>query len=547
MTFTFSGNDDVTAAASLTFKCSIDGALFSTCASPLLFTGLSVATHTFEVKAIDLAGNTDPTAASFSWEVITLSIGVPGDVTPNPDGSTTVTGTDGSGNEAVTVTLPPGTSTDGGTLDLTVIINGQNTAAEITGSSVPPPGKTMKIKSNAGSNFVCIVDTPTKVSVVGLPNCGSTDLSISQVVMACDGTTQTFSGFPDTPTSRVYTCNKTTEMGKTFMTVDGLAFSFIMDAGDSDGILDADDVCPFTFGFIEFNGCPVADKNNVFLHTVNLGGGGSSKVPLADAEVRVFDRNDATFQAEHGTKNPSGTIYGQVFESDAGLISTCTTDSTGMCIAGETAVGDYLVIVKKTFDLGDQGIKQVYTGLPKSPSDFENGLATKDFQIIKKIKKNGDVSFGGGKKVVVLGSILEVIYQDVAIWEPGVTSYIYPYIFTSDSSWTTDLCMYLPIGYEIVGVFDELGNLVTNEGCVQTFVAGETKVAAFEVVDIGSPKEFQVVVDLDAKEKKKPTKVTLITDTKNDNAGGAKGDDKQEDKGQNKKQDKQQDKGQNKN
>jgi len=66
-----------------------------------------------------------------------------------------------------------------------------------------------------------------------------------------------------------------------------------------------------------------------------------------------------------------------------------------------------------------------------------------------------------------------------------------------------------------VGIYDEFGNLTTTTNCVQTFVSGETKVAAFEVLDVGSPKRFSVDVELDAKAKDKPVKkIKLSTDTK---------------------------------
>jgi len=314
---------------------------------------------------------------------------------------------------------------------------------------------------------------------------------------------------------------------------------------DNDGTPDNEDACPETFGLSERQGCPVGDKNTVFLHTVNLGGKGSTKVQLDGAEVRVFDRNDALFQSTYGTKNPSGTIYNTVFENDFGRISTCTTGGTGMCIAGEETVGDYLVIVK--FDDTDGTGKIVYTGLPKSPGDFvdTNGdgiddLATKDFQFIKVLKKGEFKNFGGGKKTVVTGSILEVVYPDVAMWDTTVNDYIYPYIFTSDSEWTVNICMYLPEGYEIVGVYDEFGNLINTTNCVQTFVTGETKVVAFEVLDVGSPKRFSVDVELDAKAKGKPVKkIKLSTDTQRYD----KMEDKQEKKQdrEDKKQERQQD------
>jgi len=105
-----------------------------------------------------------------------------------------------------------------------------------------------------------------------------------------------------------------------------------------------------------------------------------------------------------------------VFENDIGRISTCTTDATEMCIAGEVAVGDYLVIVKFD-DTADTGYI-VYTGKPKSPRDFDvTGLASKDFQFIKVLKKDVFKNFGGGSKTVVTGSMLEVVYPDIAMWE----------------------------------------------------------------------------------------------------------------------------------
>ncbi len=51
------------------FECSLDGAPFSACASPVTYGSLSAGTHTFQVRARDAAGNVDASPASYSWTV----------------------------------------------------------------------------------------------------------------------------------------------------------------------------------------------------------------------------------------------------------------------------------------------------------------------------------------------------------------------------------------------------------------------------------------------------------------------------------------------
>jgi len=67
--FTFSSPDDATA----TFECSLDGADFSACTSGQSHSGLNDGPHTFDVRAKDAAGNTDPTPASFAWTIDTTA------------------------------------------------------------------------------------------------------------------------------------------------------------------------------------------------------------------------------------------------------------------------------------------------------------------------------------------------------------------------------------------------------------------------------------------------------------------------------------------
>ena len=59
--------------AGSTFECSLDGSPFGSCASPKDYAGLADGPHAFEVRAVDAAGNTDPTPASSYWTVDTTA------------------------------------------------------------------------------------------------------------------------------------------------------------------------------------------------------------------------------------------------------------------------------------------------------------------------------------------------------------------------------------------------------------------------------------------------------------------------------------------
>src|SRR5207249_200888 len=56
-----------------TFQCALDGGGFAPCASPQTYSALASGNHTFQVRATDPAGNTDPTPASFTWTVDTAA------------------------------------------------------------------------------------------------------------------------------------------------------------------------------------------------------------------------------------------------------------------------------------------------------------------------------------------------------------------------------------------------------------------------------------------------------------------------------------------
>ncbi|RPJ50711.1 MAG: hypothetical protein EHJ95_06570, partial [Methanobacteriota archaeon] len=54
------------------FECRLDSSdplAFAGCSSPQTYIGLSIGSHTFEVRAVDAAGNVDATPASYAWTV----------------------------------------------------------------------------------------------------------------------------------------------------------------------------------------------------------------------------------------------------------------------------------------------------------------------------------------------------------------------------------------------------------------------------------------------------------------------------------------------
>jgi hypothetical protein len=68
-TFTFTGSDNRTAAAMLTFECALDGTAYNSCESPQKCEDLTRRLHVMRIRARDAAGNYDPTPAIYEWRV----------------------------------------------------------------------------------------------------------------------------------------------------------------------------------------------------------------------------------------------------------------------------------------------------------------------------------------------------------------------------------------------------------------------------------------------------------------------------------------------
>ncbi len=293
---------------------------------------------------------------------------------------------------------------------------------------------------------------------------------------------------------------------------------------DSDGVYDNFDACPSTPGVSSWQGCNYADLTKVKLDIIDQTESGvcvdkkgkvsqNCNVNVQGAAVKIYDRNDPAFQAAYG-KNPKGTDYDKIFESSVGWIgkdvplykaqgASCFTNSSGRCIAGEDKAGEYLVLVKFTDPVNG---KTVYAGKNKDQDDFKRvlvddyedddepyerattRLATKSIHILEHIDKKGSVTYNPAKKLVVLGSQLNVITPDYTIWEGN--EFVYPFVFSSEDEWSVDVCMYVPEGYKIAEGYN----------CTQTFVANESKVVAFTIKEVSSP-EPDINVQLTAQHK----------------------------------------------
>jgi hypothetical protein len=90
--FTFNGTDAGTGVAS--FECKLDAGSFSACTSPKSYSGLSDASHTFDVRAIDGVDNVDPSPASYTWTIDTTPVATSGVVINELRGSGTAANDD---------------------------------------------------------------------------------------------------------------------------------------------------------------------------------------------------------------------------------------------------------------------------------------------------------------------------------------------------------------------------------------------------------------------------------------------------------------------
>jgi hypothetical protein len=114
-TFEFTGSDTVSQPQELTFECRLDSSNpldFVPCPSGVSYSDLSYAQHTFEVRAVDEAGNKDGTPASRTWTVEKL--------TPTFSGLSSPTITYGTTPTTLSGTLSAGSQIPTGSVSITL-------------------------------------------------------------------------------------------------------------------------------------------------------------------------------------------------------------------------------------------------------------------------------------------------------------------------------------------------------------------------------------------------------------------------------------------
>ena len=120
--FSFSG-----AGTGGSFECKLDAGAFAPCTSPQAYSSLADGSHTFSVRAIDAAGNVDPTPASFTWTIDTAAVDNP-PVAVND----TATVTEDSGATSINV-LANDTDIDGGPKTIQSVTQPAHGTVVITG------------------------------------------------------------------------------------------------------------------------------------------------------------------------------------------------------------------------------------------------------------------------------------------------------------------------------------------------------------------------------------------------------------------------------
>ena len=172
-TFAFSGSDSGSGVAG--FRCSLDNAAVAVCTSPQSYSNVADGSHTFQVNAVDGAGNVDPTPASYTWTIdatqpsvaINQAAGQADPATGSPINFTVVfaESVTGFGDGDVTLGGTAGATTavvSGGPTTYNVAVSGMTTDGTVVASI--PAGSATDGASNFNTASTSTDDTVTFIA-----------------------------------------------------------------------------------------------------------------------------------------------------------------------------------------------------------------------------------------------------------------------------------------------------------------------------------------------------------------------------------------------
>jgi large repetitive protein len=208
--FTFTSSE-----SGSSFACSLDGAAFSPCTSPASYSGLTEGSHTFEVRATDAAGNTDPTPASRTWTIDTTAPAAPLIVSP-AEGSTNNTGSftlSGTAEASATVEIFEGAASRG-TTSASGLGSWAKALVSVTDGSHTYTARATDAAGNvsgASNARTIVVDTSAPNTVIGAGPIGATASTSAIFSFTADDAAATFecnldgAGFSSCTSTRTYT------------------------------------------------------------------------------------------------------------------------------------------------------------------------------------------------------------------------------------------------------------------------------------------------------------------------------------------------------
>jgi hypothetical protein len=218
--FSFSGNDPTSGGVSSGvdhFLCKLDAGAFSICTSPDSLTGLATGSHTFQVEAVDVAGNTG-TLVSFTWNVVS-QFGVTFNAVDT--NSNSLSGT-------VSATIVTYTGTQGGTVHSNVSLTSSGLGTPILFDAGTTVTYTYSSPVSAGTGKQYVLTIPAPIPASGFTV--NSALTITGTYKIQYQVTFAQSGIPSadiTGTTNVVTVNATPQAYST------LPFTAYYDSGSS--------------------------------------------------------------------------------------------------------------------------------------------------------------------------------------------------------------------------------------------------------------------------------------------------------------------------